>query len=74
MIIWCLSRGAIKGEDLLLLTHSSSSENPRAGPSMGPGQDAMALLALVDKVEGEKELDGSRKLVAYATVCLTGVC
>ena len=36
------------------------------------GQDNAALLALVDKVEGEKELDGSRKLVAYATVCLIG--
>lgn len=58
---------------MLLLTHSSSVENPRAGSSMGTGQDGAALLALVDKVEGEKELDGSRKLVAYATVCLTGV-
>ena len=29
-------------------------------------------MALVDKVESEKELDGSRKLVAYATVCLAG--
>ena len=43
-------------------------ENPRSGA----GQDEAALLALVDKVEGEKELDGSRKLVAYATVCLSG--
>lgn len=56
------------------MTHSSSREDPRAGPSIGPGQDGAALLALVDKVEGEKELDGSRKLVAYATVCLTGPC
>ena len=52
----------------MLLTHS---EQHRADGN-GAGQDDPALLTLVDKVEGEKELDGSRNLVAYATVCLTG--
>ncbi len=60
-------REAVRGEDLLLLTHSLSSEGS------GAGQHEAALLAIVEKVESEKELDGSRKLVAYATVCLAGM-
>ena len=66
-----MPREAIRGEDLLLLTHSSTSEGGKAEASRA-GQKAAALMALVDKVESEKELDGSRKLVAYATVCLAG--
>ena len=66
-----MHREAIRGEDLLLLSHSCSSEGTRSEGS-GAGQQEAALLALVDKVESEKELDGSRKLVAYATVCLAG--
>ena len=66
-----LRREAIRGEDLLLLTHSSTSEEAKVEGGRA-GQGATALLALVDKVESEKELDGSRKLVAYATVCLAG--
>lgn len=65
-------REAVRGEDLLLLTHSLSSEGIRAEGS-GAGQHEAALLAIVEKVESEKELDGSRKLVAYATVCLAGM-
>jgi hypothetical protein len=65
-------REAVRGEDLLLLTHSFSSESIRAEGS-GAGQHEAALLAIVEKVESEKELDGSRKLVAYATVCLAGM-
>ena len=65
-------REAVRGEDLLLLTHSLSSESIRADSS-GAGQHDAALLAIVEKVESEKELDGSRKLVAYATVCLAGM-
>ena len=61
----------MRGEDLLLLTHSTTGEGLRAEGS-GAGQQEAALLALVDKVESEKELDGSRKLVAYATICLAG--
>ncbi|KAL0045065.1 hypothetical protein WJX82_006977 [Trebouxia sp. C0006] len=64
-------REAVRGEDLLLLTHSLSSEGDRAEGS-GAGQHEAAVLAIVEKVESEKELDGSRKLVAYATVCLAG--
>lgn len=65
-------REAVRGEDLLLLTHSLSSEGDRAEGS-GAGQHEAAVLAIVEKVESEKELDGSRKLVAYATVCLAGM-
>ena len=65
-------REAVRGEDLLLLTHSLSSEGVRAEGS-GAGQHEAAVLAIVEKVESEKELDGSRKLVAYATVCLAGM-
>ncbi len=65
-------REAVRGEDLLLLTHSLSSEGIRSDSS-GAGQHEAALLAIVEKVESEKELDGSRKLVAYATVCLAGM-
>ena len=67
-----LFREAVRGEDLLLLTHSLSSEGIRAKGS-GAGQHEAAMLAIVEKVESEKELDGSRKLVAYATVCLAGM-
>ena len=66
-----LLREAIRGEDLLLLTHSSTSEEAKVEGGRA-GQGATALMALVDKVESEKELDGSRKFVAYATVCLAG--
>lgn len=66
-----MCREAVRGEDLLLLTHSCTSEGNRAEGS-GAGLQVAALLAIVDKVESEKELDGSRKLVAYVTVCLTG--
>jgi hypothetical protein len=65
-------REAVRGEDLLLLSHSLSSEGIRAEGS-GAGQHETALLAIVEKVESEKEMDGSRKLVAYATVCLAGM-
>ncbi|KAL0017843.1 hypothetical protein WJX77_008034 [Trebouxia sp. C0004] len=64
-------REAVRGEDLLLLTHSLSSEGIRAEGN-GAGEHEAALLAIVEKVESEKELDGSRKLVAYATICLAG--
>ncbi|KAA6418570.1 MAG: hypothetical protein FRX49_11515 [Trebouxia sp. A1-2] len=63
---------AVRGEDLLLLTHSLGSEGIRSDTS-GAGQHEAALLAIVEKVESAKELDGSRKLVAYATVCLAGM-
>ena len=53
------------------MTHSLTGEGVKAEASRA-GQRAAALMALVDKVESEKELDGSRKLVAYATVCLAG--
>ena len=65
-------REAVRGEDLLLLTHSLGSEGIRSDTS-GAGQHEAALLAIVEKVESAKELDGSRKLVAYATVCLAGM-
>lgn len=64
-------REAIRGEDLLLLTHSTTNEGIGADRNRA-GQAGAALMALVDKVDSEKELDGSRKLVAYATVCLAG--
>ena len=61
----------MRGEDLLLLTHSVTSEAATVEGDKA-GQLGIVLLALVDKVESEKELDGSRKLVAYTTVCLAG--
>ena len=48
----------MRGEELILLSHAA------------PGQ--VALLGLVDKVEREKELDGTRKLIGYVTICIQG--
>ena len=48
----------MRGEELVLLSHAAPSH--------------VALLGLVDKVEREREPDGTRKLIAYVTVCVQG--
>ena len=66
------SREAMRGEELILLTHASSTGAVRAEGRTREGGSEIALLGLVDKVDREKEVDGTRKLIAYITVCLQG--
>ena len=62
----------MRGEELVLLTHAPLNGSTRAEGGSRPGSSQLALVALVDKVAREKEVDGSRKLIAYVTVCLQG--
>ena len=63
----------MRGEELILLTHAPLTGSSRVEGRTREGTSELALLALVDKVEREKEVDGSRKLIAYVTVCLQGM-
>lgn len=84
----CCHRDAVRGEEIILLTQAQSGgalakEGRTKEGRTNEGrikegrtkEDAacLSLLALVDKVERQKEVDGTRKLIAYVTVCLQGM-